>query len=171
MTDSRSVFEGCSKLTTIILENVKLLNNTDSFFSSCSSMTSIPQLDTSNVVTITNMFYGCSKLTSIPELDFSKVSLLNMFSVYTNYNSLTSLGGFINAGKGITGSSTAQFYLKQCSVLSYDSIMNVINKAYDMTTKTDWTGSAEIALHSNVYSLLSSDDIAIATNKGWIITT
>ena len=46
--------------------------------------------------------------------------------------------------------------------------MNVINKVYDMNLTT-LTRTPKIRFHATPYALLSADDIAIATSKGWAV--
>ena len=44
-----------------------------------------------------------------------------------------------------------------------------INKVYDMSLNTENTYTPKIRFHATPYALLSADDIAIATAKGWAV--
>jgi hypothetical protein len=55
-------------------------------------------------------------------------------------------------------------YLDKCYSLSYESLMNVINKL------ADGVSGKTLYLHQDCVNMLSDDDIAIATSKGWSIS-
>lgn len=118
----------------------------------CYSLTSIPQLDTSSVTNMGDMFNGCSSLTSIPELNASNVN--NFSSMFNSCTSLNSIGlyGFT---RSISISSTA---------LEHDAIVAFLNQA-----GTAYNSSQKITLGSTKLALLSDDEKAIATNKGWTL--
>lgn len=112
-TSMKSLFEGCSKLTTISLldtskvttmqsmfgycaelRTIPLLNTSkvtamQSMFSNCTNLITIPLLDTSKVTTINNMFYTCPNLTAIPKLDVSAAT--NMTNMFVSCSSLTNV--------------------------------------------------------------------------------
>lgn len=95
-----------------------------------------------------------------------------MFTNYITANSLTTLGGFTNLGKAFLSTGTAAQHLLNLSKLTrltYQSIMNVINNlaAPDDTNVTN----ATLKLSAASYALLSAEDIAIATNKGWSVVS
>lgn len=96
------------------------------------------------------------------------ISVLNTFS---NCSSLTTLGGFTNLGKAFTGTNTNAhtLNLSASTVLTYQSIMNVINNlaAPDDANCND----ATLKLSAASYALLSAEDIAIATAKRWSVTS
>ena len=68
----RSMFENCSKLTSLDLSNFNTSNVTDMYFMfyGCSGLTSLDlsNFNTSNVTSMKYMFYGCSALET---LDYS----------------------------------------------------------------------------------------------------
>lgn len=126
-------------------------NVTDMYgmFSTCINLTTIPALDTSNVTDMREMFSNCSNLTTIPALDASKASVFDAFYKCT---SLTSIGlyGFTSS---IDISQTA---------LGHDAIVALLNQA-----GTAYDGSQKITMGSAKLALLSEEEKAIATNKGW----
>ena len=86
VTDMRSMFNGCSYLTSLDLSNFDTSNVVDmsSMFSKCSNLTSLDlsNFNTSNVTDMHYIFNGCSNLTylDIRNFDFTKViSDGNMF--------------------------------------------------------------------------------------------
>ena len=126
----------------------------DSMFDHCYSLTTIPLIDTSSVTNMNSMFGYCESLTTIPLIDTSSVT--NMNHMLYRCSKLTDLGGFIGLKCDLALSSS--------SLITHDSLMNVINKAADVTAspKTLTLGSTNLAK-------LSDEEKAIATNKGWTL--
>ena len=110
-------------------------------------------MDTSKVIDMWGMFYGCSSLTSVPEMDVSNVT--GMDYMFDGCSSLTDLGGFAGLKSNLD--------LYYCP-LTHDSIMNVINKAADVTASP-----ATLTLWSDNLAKLSDEEKAVATNKGWTL--
>lgn len=136
----------CRKLTTLTLDFV---NNT-----MCSDVTSLCQndselttlifgtMDFAHVRSVTNTFYGCSALTTVT-------------------------GTLTNIGKAFTANTTLD--LSYCP-LTNASAMVFINGLYDLVT----AGSSlthTIKFSSTAYGNLSAADIAVATAKGWTVTS
>lgn len=121
-------------------------------FSGCSNLTSIPQLDTSKCVVMRSMFTRCSSLTTIPQLDASKTT--DTLYMFDNCSSLTSIGmyGFTHS---IDISPTA---------LGHNAIVAFLNQA-----GTAYDSSQKITMGANKLALLSDEEKAIATNKGWTL--
>ena len=141
-------------------------------FYQCGALTSIPQYDTSNAENVNGMFYGCLNIRSIPKLNFSKVrrsGTSNKLYILNQCYNLEYLGGFEGLKISID--------LTSCYKLTRESVLNVLNNIYDWTTNPDdldyldWTGNQSLIIQISppVGELLSEDDIAIATNKGWSI--
>ena len=190
VTDMGSMFYYCSKLTSVPLFDTSNVTSMYQMFMHCNDLTSIPLFDTSNVTSMNSMFYGCSSLTSVPLFDTSKVTIMHrMFnscskltsvslfdtSNVTNVgymfefcNALTDVGGFINIGQSFSGSDNTTFDFAY-SPLTHESCMNIINNVYDMNLNTNYTGIPTLRIRSTTYNLLSADDIAIATSKGWTV--
>ena len=129
------------------------VTNMISMFSDCYNLTTIPQIDTSSVTIMESMFTNCFQLTTIPQIDTSSVT--NMSYMFYSCSSLADLGGLMGLKCDID--------LSSCP-LTHDSILNVINKAADVTAspKTLTLGSTNLAK-------LSDEEKAIATNKGWTL--
>lgn len=134
-------------------EKIKVEENGLKF--SYSTFTEIPQIfDFSDLTDMSYMFSRCSYLTTIPEMDVSKVDLMD--SMCRSCSSLTDLGGFIGLKCDLDLSSSSN--------LTHESLMNVINKAADVTTSP-----ATLRLGRTNLAKLSDEEKAIATGKGWTL--
>ena len=181
VTNMGSMFSNCSSLTSIPLLNTSKVTRMDYMFYYCRSLTTIPPLDTSNVTNMSYMFYWCRSLTTIPALDTSNVTNMDsifygcislysiplidtsnvttMFGVVNGCSSLTYLGGFKNLHISVNSG-----FLDQCPNITVESLMNVINNLATVSGKTLKFGSTNL-------SKLTAEQKAIATNKGWTLTT
>jgi hypothetical protein len=93
--------------------------------------------------------------------------------MFTYCYSLTTLGGFKDLGKAYLTSQSANLssyslFLNYSTELTVESLMNVINNLYDI--KTAGCNTQILALGSTNTAKLTSDQIAIATNKGWTVS-
>lgn len=143
-------YEGTSVDALISFNDTSNVTNMSYMFNNCSKLTTIPKLDTSKVTFMPYMFSNCRNINSIPELDGSKVT--NMSSMFNNCTSLTSIGlhGFT---RSISISDTA---------LQHDALVAFLNQA-----GTAYDSSQKITMGANKLALLSDEEKAIATNKGW----
>ena len=164
VTNMTSMFYYCEKLTSIPQLDTSNVTNMRYMFYRCSSLTSIPQMDTSNVKDMNSMFYGCEKLTSIPLLDCGKVTnKYDSQNILNGCKSLTDLGGFMDLKVSITSG-----FLEQSTNLTTESLMNVINNLYDLTA--NGLSGETLKFGTTNLNKLTSDQIAVATNKGWTLT-
>ena len=166
-TNMSGMFTLCRKLQYIPYLETSQVTTMSNMFKSCDVLTSIPEINTENVTKVNGMFEDCKLLQSIPLLDFGKVTDIGRFLGWSNIYSLTDLGGF--AGLKIDWNDSNGLAI--CPNLTYQSVMNVLNNLYDFKANGDDTTTKTLKLHSNSYNLLSADDIAMANNKGWNITT
>ena len=91
------------------------------------------------------------------------------------HNNTTTLGGFINLGKGFlqngTAANHAMVFDQWMQNLSHDSLVNIFNGLYDLNLHTfTFTNQPTIQLGATNYSRVSAAEIKIATDKGWIVT-
>lgn len=132
----------------------------------------------SNVTSMNNLFYYCQNVTSIDisGFDFSKV--INLSNMFVAANSLVNLNFGYNLGKGYTQKtsnySNYTVNLYNTRNLSHDSLMSVINGLYDLNLTYNVAGGGtlyrqKLSLGSNM-DKLTSEEIAIATNKGWNVS-
>ena len=92
VTNMGSMFNNCSKLTSIPLFDTSKVTNMVSMFSSCSYLNTMPVLDTSSVTNMVSMFYYCPNLTTIPLLNTSNVT--NMGSMFERCSKITTIPQF-----------------------------------------------------------------------------
>ena len=151
-TSFRFMFDECKNLESIPKLNTSKATEMEYMFYKCTSLTIIPQLDTSSATNMSYMFYDCSMLTSVPALDASKCTNFNY--MFTSCSKLTSIGmyGFT---RSIDISKTA---------LEHDAIVAFLNQA-----GTAYDSSQKITMGSTKLALLSNEEKAIATNKGWTL--
>ena len=171
VTNMNSTFYNCSFLKTIPQLDTSNVTSMNYMFYFCPSLITIPQLDTSNVTDTSVMFYNCQSLTTIPQLDLSKVT--NVRSMFVWCYVLTTLGGFQNLGMAYntTASANNENYtlkLSDSSKLTHDSLMNVINNLYDIKTKG--CNPQQLILGSKNLAKLTTEEIAIATEKGFNVS-
>lgn len=123
------------------------------------------QIDTSIVTRMDSMFYAAS-CKNIPELDASKVNYIQ--GAFINCTKLENFGGLLNLGKAYPSTTIQERYALNLSTsnnLTHDSLMNVLNKVYDISNKR----TQIINLGNTNKSKLTAEEIAIATNKGWTV--
>ena len=198
VTNMQNMFYYCKKLTTIPQLDTQNVTNMERIFHGCENLTTIPQLDTSKVTNMQYMFYNCSKLKELPDfncvkvqnfgtssssswlyncypsrigvVDCDSVTNVNYFFGNASRTYLTEFGGCRNLGKASSVSNTnSAYFMAYAPNLTYESVMNVINLLYDRAA--NGLSTLTLKLHANHMAMLSADDIAIATNKGWSLTS
>ena len=146
------------------------ITNAESMFAICELIKTIPNINTSNVTNMSEMFYACITLETLPKLNCSNVERIN--GVVTNCTKLQNIGGFENLGQAYKTTMAANYYYYNLKLsnneLTHDSLMNVINNLYDIKTKG--CNPQSLILGSTNLSKLSSEEIAIATEKGWNVS-
>lgn len=166
ITDASYLFGDCSFLETAPFFDTSMVLNMQGMFVSCGWLKTIPQYDTSKCKSFMQMLYACFSLEYVPLLDGSSAENPYLFA-YTTCEYLTYFGGLKNI-KVDWNSSGAPY---QCPNLTYESVISILSNLYDFRGNGDSSTTRTIKLHSNHMAMLSDDDKAIATNKGWIITT
>ena len=161
---TQEMFYNCKNMTTVTLFDTSNVLNTYYMFYGCEKLTSIPQFNTSNVTDMNNMFSSCTSLTDVPLLDTSNVRTIS--SMFSSCSKLTNLGGFLNLGK--VSNFTYALDLSVSTLLTKESIMNVINNLYDR--KTAGHSVATLKFGSTNLAKISDEEKAIATNKGWTLS-
>ena len=171
VTNMSYMFESCRALTTIPKLNTNNVTNMSGMFKYCWALTTIPQIDTSKVTDMSYMFQNCNALTTIPKLDTSNVT--NTRDTLYYLTSLKNFGGLLNLGQAYSTSLSANYYtygleLSNSTELTHESLMNVINGLYDIKTKG--CKSQQLVLGATNLAKLTTEEIAIATNKGWSVS-
>ena len=164
------------------------VTNFSSMFSNCTSLPTIPNIslwDMSKATTMASMFYGMTSLTEviINNLNIPACTTIATLFQYC-YNlkkieiknwTLTALNtapgqlcGYCNALYDVTMDNVPIKYnisFAYCYSLSYESILNILNALPTVTT------TRTLTLRSDHINRLTSEEKAIATNKGWTIST
>ncbi len=95
ITDMRSLFGNCSKVTNLDLRNFNTSNvtNMNAVFMYCSAITSLDlsNFNTSKVTNMSSMFSSCTKLTSIDVSTFNTRKVTTMSSMFSSCEALTRL--------------------------------------------------------------------------------
>lgn len=152
-----NAFDGCSKLASLLLPNVKA-NYVQSAFRDMSDITSLDasKVDISDATSVHTVFSGMSKLTTldISTWDFSSVN--NNFSWINNCNSLEDLkfGYNLKISTSFNGRP-----------LTHESALSVINGLAEVTT------AQTLTFKSTTYNTLTDEEIALATSKGWTVVS
>lgn len=129
------------------------VTNIQNMFQYCYSLTTAPEMNTSNIDNFYNLFSWCVSLTTLQEMETSNVTWMG--GAFDECTSLTDLGGFVGLKCDLS--------LSSCP-LTHDSLMNVINKAADVTA-----APATLTLGSDNLAKLSDEEKGIATAKGWTL--
>lgn len=191
-TDLSHLFDNAYLQEVPTLQTSNTTNMTHMFyFCGNINLNEIPEMDMSNVTDVTYMFYYTPGVKKLPNMNCSKVTSFYGFTFDSNnlesmgwidcdsctnvsgimnssMRKLTYLGGFRNLGKASSVSGTnGSSFLNYAPNLTYESVMNVINGLYDRASAG--LSVLTLKLHANHLAMLSEDDIAIATNKGWTI--
>lgn len=145
-------------------------------FFRCKNCKKIEILSPVVVYGILYAFKDCSNVEEIDIecVDFSKISGTHPSSVegmFDNCTKLVNLKFGTNLGAGYTASANntfAKLKLSTCIALSHDSLMDVINKLYDLTA--NGKNNQQLILGETNIAKLTEEEIAIATNKGWKVS-
>lgn len=170
------MFSGCTSLKTAPLLNTPNGTDFSSMFSKCTFLKEVPLYKTSSGTNFRNMFANCTVLQTIPALDTAKgtdfgsmflecvslqtVPVLNTANG-TNFTTMFSNCDSLNKAT-LSGTKETISYTK-CK-LSRAALVDIFNNlASGVTAKT-------ITITNNWGSvLLTPEDRAIATDKGWTI--
>ena len=167
-TNGYNMFYDYAFDTTPELIGAEKLTSAMQMFYSSNYLKYIQGFDTSNVTSMYSMFQYCPNLVTVPKLNASKVVMIaNMFA---DCNNLTNLGGLENLGQAYDTTKSANYSsykldLSGSNKLTHDSLMNVINNLYDIKSKG--CNPQSLVLGSTNLAKLTSEEIAIATNKGF----
>lgn len=122
-------------------------------------------LNTGNITNMDSMFRSCGSLTTIPLLDASSVHYITNMFLWDNR--LTDLGGFTDMGKDFISAQSLDIF--QSSILTNQSVQNIIDTVFDMNQNTKG-GSATLKLHQSVINSMSDTQKSQLAAKGWTLT-
>lgn len=183
-----SLFNAVYKDMQTIIEcdftNVDFSNTTniDQCFYNCYNLEEIDlrKLDGKQLYSMTETFYNCSKLKTIHLENCSFEALNNVNSVWgrSSFDGASLLENLYlkenhNYGKAFNkydseNYSYYKFSVQHNNALTHESLMNIINGLYDIATAG--VKSQQLVLGTTNLAKLTSDEIAIATNKGWNVS-
>lgn len=168
VTDMSTMFDVCKNLEEIPLLDTSNVTNMHEMFGNCELLRTIPELNTVSVSSMPSMFINCSSIKDIPLLEASSVT--NVWQIFDGCDLLENLGGLKNLGQAYPTTATANdgwysLVLSKCPLLTHDSLMNVINNLYDIKSKG--VKPQTLQLGDTNKAKLTTEEIAIATNKGW----
>ena len=174
VTRMNQMFYQCSNLTTIPQIDTSKVNSMTYMFGYCKNLTTIPQIDTSSLGNMAYMFNGCNSLTTIPQLNGEKISILS--SAFSGCKSLENFNGLINLGQAYQTIQSANYdyyklVLTSSTLLTEQSIINILNNLYDIATKGCNTQTVTLGA-TNLAKLTSTEGqqaLASAQSKGWNI--
>ena len=151
VTTMTNMFNSCYLLQSVPLFNTAAVTTMTNMFYSCYSLQSVPLFNTAAVTTMSYMFYNCYSLQSVPL--FNTAAVTTMASMFYNCFSLQSVA---------ISPVEVSLSLSGC-LLSKNSIIDIFNSLATVAGQT-------ITVSSNWgYTLLTTTDREIATNKGWTI--
>lgn len=95
VTNAYAMFKDCSSLTSLDLSGLNTSNLTyaNSMFKGCNSLINLDLkgIDTSNIYDMAEMFSGCSSLTSLDLSSFNTIKVKNMRNMFVNDQKLTTI--------------------------------------------------------------------------------
>lgn len=175
VTNMYSMFQNCYGLRgedgiTLDIGNSA---NIVQIFAECQRLQKIILLNsnTAKFSTLNSVFYNCTNLVDLSAFYCEKVNDIRE-SCFSGCRNLTNFDGLINLGKAYTEQtvnySNYTFNLSQSSKLTHSSLVNIINGVYDIASIG--VASQRLILGSTNLAKLTSEEIAIATNKGWTVS-
>ena len=167
-SDFSYMFNNCRSLINAPLLDLTNASDIEGMYSFCTRLKTIPSYYPTKATNASRFAVQCLSLISIGLLDFGKVSDISFFfGGNQELTYLTDLGGFLNLKIDWNDS----LGLTKCPNLTKQSVLNVINNLYDFRANGDSTTTRTIKFNSNSLALLSDDEKAIATAKGWVLTS
>ena len=180
-TDLQAMCYQCYNLKKINMSNMisENISNCYMTFSSCYKLETIIFPDDIGTkfgaTNIAQMFRACTNLTTLPLINASNV--INISWLFRDAKNITNLGGFRNLGEAYLTTQSANYKdytldLSPCSLLTEQSIINVLNNLYDIASKGCNTQS--VMLGSTNLAKLTSEAgkqaLQTATERGWSIS-
>lgn len=144
------------------------------FFESMIGLEEIPAIDTGKGTGFYRFMYFCNSVKKIPMLDWkSAKDIDSWFQTGNNYVNLDYFGGFKDVGNAFSTDISAEYNSYRIIIgpyieMPHDSLMNVINNLYDIKTKG--VQPQKLVLGTTNLAKLTSEEIAIATEKGWTVS-
>lgn len=175
-TNFNNMFSQCTSITTIPQIDVSSGTTFNGMFSSCDSLTSLPQLDTSSGTSLENMFSQSTDLKRIEGISLKSLDKTVGYNYLTGTLSMPKLRYALIKDIGTcTGMTSASFiYWTLWGVddeTTTDARQSLIDSllTYSFDRATAGYSTCTISLHDNTKALLTEDEIAQITAKGYTI--
>ena len=171
-----SMFSGCSSLTSIPQLDTSKGNNFNYMFENCTSLTTIPQIDTSKGTNFSSIFSNCYNLKRIEGISFKSLNTTVGWSYLTGASNAEYLRYTLIKDIGTcTGMTSISFI--NWPVWGIDDETNTDARqslvdsllTYSFDRAAAGYSTCTISLHSNTKALLTEDEIAQITSKGYTI--
>ena len=159
ITDIKTYFKSESNPNGVLLDFSTCTTFTNTFQSS--SVEKIGVLDTSSASALTYVMYQASSVKTIDEF-ILKDDGSQTWNLSNSFANCTNLEEVRFKGKIGTNNFNVQWSVK----LSHDSLMSIINCLAD---KTGVSGTWKVTIGTTNLAKLTSDEIKIASNKGWTV--
>lgn len=176
----RQLCRECSSATKINLKGMvhEEIASIQNFVYGCSKLVDldVSEWNTSGVSEAYATFYGLSNIETLNLGDWDMSKLSNFGQNFINCVKLKNLIFFNNYGKGFSewASSNYNSYtldLSKCPLLTYESLLDVINKLYDLHVKyPNKTITQQLILGSDNLSKINSEELSLVTSKGWVVS-
>ena len=152
LTSLMSTWQDCQYLTNVPHFNTENVTDFSYTWAGCWSLLTIPPLNFKSATNISQCFNGCHSLTSLPYMNLASVT--DATNAWDGCDNLTTLGGF--------GAISTDIDLHWSTLLTVESMMNVINQAATVTGKTMTLGIDNL-------NKLTDEQKSVATSKGWTL--
>ncbi|MBQ7853868.1 MAG: hypothetical protein IJ352_02430 [Muribaculaceae bacterium] len=165
--DASSIYEGCSALVAVPSLDFAKATNCHRLFMGCRNLLKVFPLNSGIITNFSFAFHGCSLLSSMV-LDFSNV--LNTAVIFQGCISLTHIN-ISNLGKSTLTTydfSSATVWGTGGDENRQSLIDSLITYSYDRAS--NGMATATITLSANTKALLTEEEIAQITNKGFTIS-
>ena len=176
ITNFSYMFSSCSSLTSILQLDTSSGTDLSNMFYNCSSLTSIPQLDTSSGTAFNNMFQNCSNLKRIEGISFKSLNKTVTDQYLTGRNFMDQLRYVlikdIGTCTGMTKIGFVNWYRWGVDdETTPDARQSLIDSllTYSFDRATAGYSTCTISLHNTQKALLTEDEIAQITSKGYTI--
>ena len=177
VTRMTSMFQACKNLTTIPEMDTSKVTNMGYMFYNCPKLTKIPKMDTSNVTNFNSLLSYCDKLTTIEGISFKSFKESTMNGDYMfgwNSNSSIRKAVFKDIGYQSTAVQFNTSYIENWGVNSdeiQDARQSLIDSliTYSFDRASAGYPTCEITLSTNTKALLTEDEKAQITAKGFTI--
>ena len=177
VTDMNSMFYNCISLTSVPEMDTSNVTNMSDMFSFCNSLTSVPSFNTSNVTNFNSLFRNCTSLTTIEGISFKSFSDSTMNRDYmfgSRPNSSIRKAVFKDIGYQSTAVQFNASRIINWGVNSdeiQDARQSLIDSliTYSFDRASAGYPTCEITLSTNTKALLTEDEKAQITAKGFTI--